>query len=125
MIIVDRNPWDIYIDMIKNKSLIGSDLVKTHDVSKYCLWHESIRPNKSDNNDVLFVSFEDLVEKYETEKERIQRFISWDLGKHVSKQMYFNPYESNKNINIEPNNYCSQEEITAIKNYFSRGEKNE
>lgn len=125
MIIVDRNPWDIYIDMINNKSLIGSDLVNTHDVSKYYIWHESIRPETYEHNKVLLVSFEKLVREYETEKERIEGFISWDLGKQVSKQLYFKPSESKKNIDINPNNICSPEEISSIKKYFSSGDNNE
>lgn len=117
MIIVDRDPRDIYADLIKNKGLIGADLAKTHDVEKFVGWYLSGRHNLSylkNNKNVLIVRFEDLVLKYESMVGKIKDFIGIDLGPHNKKGEFFNPDISKKNIGIYKNMGLTESEILLI-----------
>ena len=96
MIVVDRNPYDIYADMIRHKSLLGSDLYYTHDTSKYTQYHEGIRGVFPDKN-VLYIQFEEFINNYEYNKRLIRDFIGWDLGEQKEFTL-FNPDISKKNI---------------------------
>lgn len=112
MIIVDRNPYDIYADMIENKSLLGKDLCHSHDTQKYCQYHKGVR-NKVYSKDVLYITFENLVNDYVNQKEKILDFIGWDLG--VQKEFsLFRPEESRANISYGEDR-ISPKEIREIK----------
>ena len=45
VIIVDRDPRDIYVDMIDGKFLLSYDISKSGDVDKYINWHKKTRDN--------------------------------------------------------------------------------
>lgn len=122
MIVVDRNPYDIYSDMIKNKSLLGQDLYYSHDTEKYVKYHRAIR-NEILNKDVLYVDFEELVNGYEIQKKRIEEFIGWDLGDQKEFSL-FNPNVSKKNI-CHGQGHISEKEIMEItEKYFHHDEEN-
>jgi len=63
-IVVDRDPRDIYISLVKRRKLLGFDLSEKDDAKKYVHWHKTLRgQNKSSK--ALYVDFEDLVLNYE------------------------------------------------------------
>ena len=113
MIVVDRDPLDIYVDLIESGGLIGADLAETRDAAKYVEWHNSIRSDFKEHDDVLLLQFEDFVENFSRVKEEILDFISWDLGNHTP-YTYFFPLESQKNIG-RFRTLCSKEEIEIIR----------
>lgn len=99
MIVVDRDPRDIFIDLINNRMRIGADLYRTMDVEKYIVWHKKSR-EYIDNNNILKVRFEDFVLKYEETSTEILKYLGLDDKTHVSPLKYFDPSVSEKNIGM-------------------------
>jgi hypothetical protein len=112
LIIVDRDPRDVYVDMIKGKFLLSYDISKTGNVDKYIKWHKKVRDNIKNDN-ILYLKFEDLVYNYKDSVERISKFIGSDFT-HINQNKYFVPEISVNNIGIWKQ-YSKQEEINKIK----------
>lgn len=103
LIIVDRDPRDIYADLLNGKNLLGYDLSETRDANKYVKWHHAWRRKNSQFiNDprILFLNFEDLVISYKSTVEKIEDFLGLKSEQHVKKKVFFNPDLSKKNIGI-------------------------
>jgi hypothetical protein len=93
IIIIDRDPRDIYVNLVKNNVLIGADLKNCDSAKKYIKWHNTLRNNKvcNDNSQkILRLNFEDLVGDYEQSIDKIIRFLGGDLI-HKNKYSFFNP----------------------------------
>lgn len=116
MIIVDRNPADIYTDLIKSKGLIGRELASTRNPDIYVQWHNAIRSQKVNNNNILYLNFEDMVLKYDETCKKLKDFIEWDLGNHISPKQFFNPSISKNNVNFGICDACSEEEYKYVIN---------
>jgi len=104
IIIIDRDPRDIYVNMVRSQKLLGPELIKKDSVGKYIKWHKQLRHTSIDDNyncnkDVLRMNFEDLVLKYDDSIEKINFFIGND-AQHNDKGVYFLPEYSVKNIEI-------------------------
>ena len=106
LIVVDRDPRDIYADLVQGENVIGKDLAESHDVMKYIQMHRQYRKNitdlKSDPN-VLFIQFEELIQSYDAVVERIVNFLGLNMKDHTRKKQYFNPEISKKNMGIWKN----------------------
>ncbi len=107
IIIIDRDPRDIYANMVKRNHLLGSDLLNKDSADKYINWHNQLRrlPKKdSINMDkyLLRLSFEDLVLNRNDAVNKIIKFLGGDI-KHSNKGMYFSPEYSEKNIGLWKN----------------------
>ena len=116
LIIVDRDPRDIYVDMVKGKLLLSYDISKTGNVDKYIKWHKKLRnsiKNIEDNNNILFLKFEDLVCNYQSSIKKISEFIGPNFT-HINQNKHFIPEESINNIGLWKQ-YDKQEEINKIK----------
>lgn len=103
LVVVDRDPRDIYVDLIREKGLIGRELGKSHDATMYVKWHKAWRSNierMQDNSDVFCLQFEDLVLHYEESVIKIAEFLELDMSKHIAKKQLFDPARSVKNIGI-------------------------
>mgnify|MGYP005636599633 FL=1 len=118
VIIIDRDPRDIYANMIKRNKLFGSDPLNIDSASKYIQWHNRLRTisERDKNIDidkyVLRLSFEDLVLKYDTSVEKIIKFLDIDT-QHNNKGMYFSPKYSSKNVGLW-RNYNDQSVMDKI-----------
>lgn len=99
MIIVDRDPRDIYIDMINSEGLIGAELKLSHDVEKYLQWHRAVRPQHIPEN-AMSIRFEEIVNDTEDVVKQIRRFLDWDIGEWTKRGMRFMPEESVNNIGL-------------------------
>lgn len=112
LIIVDRDPRDIYTDLCLGRNLIGADLADSHDVGKYAIWHEGYRRNideiKSDNG-ILYLKFEDIVLKYDESVSTIESYLGLSNEDHVRPKTTFMPEKSKKNIGIWKS-YLTEEE---------------
>lgn len=117
MIIVDRDPRDIYIDLINRKAFIGDDLSRGGNVEKYIEWHRALHEPLEELNDprILRVKFEDLVYKYEDTLKVITSFLGEENGNHVNKKKFFKPSISSENIGLYKK-YKKQDEIIEIYN---------
>ncbi|MFI3201044.1 MAG: hypothetical protein R3Y54_05895 [Eubacteriales bacterium] len=116
VIVVDRDPRDIYVELIKNRKIIGYDLEDSHDAMKYVEWHKAYRVSiESDNSNILYLKFEDLVYHYDEVLVEILEFIQVDGVElnHVRKMQLFNPQISEKNIG-QHKIYKHQSEIKII-----------
>lgn len=117
-IIVDRDPRDIYVELIKLGKLIGKELKYTKDPMKYVEWHKAYRRNveeyKKDEN-ILFLQFEDIVQNYDENVKKILDFLGEDESIHLAekKRTLFNPDRSIKNIGIW-RNYEHQDEMQVL-----------
>lgn len=115
IIIVDRDPRDIYTDLCVGGNLIGADCALTHDANKYVVWHQGHRRNcvKKNNENVLFIKFEDLILRYEDTVKVIEDFVGITDSDHVQKKQIFVPENSMKNIGIWKG-YMNDDEIAVF-----------
>lgn len=114
MIIVHRDPRDIFVGALKNKfRFIPYEIEAFINWTKYLQEQASLYSNS--DNKVLRIQFEDLVLKYEETVKIILEFLCVKDFKHVNKRKYFNPDISIKNIEIWKN-YKNQHGIELIYN---------
>ena len=114
IIIVDRDPRDIYVELVELKKFVGMDIAETHDIEKYIRMHKRYRERVcEDNEKVLRIAFEDLIFNYEESVQTIMRFIGAENLPHIRKRELFNPDVSIKNIG-KYKTYPHQDEIKII-----------
>ncbi len=111
IIIIDRDPRDIYVNLIKRDKLLGPELVNATSAEKYIKWHSVMRrmsENDQNNYDfskqVLRLNFEDLVLNYESSVSNIVKFLG-DGATHNNKYKFFNPDKSIRNIGLWKKHY--------------------
>ena len=101
LIIVDRDPRDMFIDDIVNwGNSFDSDLDSIDAGKRFVLRHKAMRSNYLDNPNILYINFEELVLNYEETVTKILKFLGADNEEHINKFKYFNPNVSKKNIGI-------------------------
>lgn len=101
VIIVDRDPRDLYI---LNKLFWKEGWIPSDNVDVYIEWFKLMRDHlKSeviDKEKVLIVKFEDLVFDYENKIKDIMKFIGIDANEHIYKKQYFDPSKSANNTGL-------------------------
>lgn len=100
VIIVDRDPRDLYI---LNKKYWKEGWIPTEDVEIFIKWFNDMRKkiNGQINNDnVLMVKFEKLIYDYENEVKKIIDFIGIEEEEHIRKKEFLNPKNSLKNTRL-------------------------
>jgi hypothetical protein len=87
LIIVDRDPRDIYATMINEKRLLGADILSNNSVDKYIKWHHAVRKQTAQDLDnilmqdrVLRLNFEDFFMNYEETIKQIKEFLNIDFS---------------------------------------------
>lgn len=99
LIIVDRDPRDIYVDLIQQDVLIGSASPGIERAQKYVLWHRRLREQKAaESPNILHVNFEDLILNYGSTSKLIEDLLEESLVR--SGVQSFNTSESHKNIGL-------------------------
>ena len=110
MIIIDRDPRDIFETMIREKRLLGADA--NIFIDKCIVWHKTAREkfelekrNKNSSINLLELRFEDFFVNYELTISKLVEFLEIDFN-HYQKGRKFNPelmtdyvgiWEENKN----------------------------
>ena len=115
VIIVDRDPRDLYI---LNKKFGKEGWRPTDDVEVFITWFKNMRSRVEEevsNNNVLLVKFEDLIYKYDDEVEKIIKFLEVDCIDHINKKLYFNPEISIKNTKMWEKFDDFNDDVTRIK----------
>jgi hypothetical protein len=101
VIIIDRDPRDIYVDLKTVSILIGNELNINNDVEKFIKWHKSYRSKSSSELDlkhnILRLNFEDLIYNYDSTVEKIALYLDIDVNNHTNRMTCFNPNLSIKN----------------------------
>jgi hypothetical protein len=119
LIKVDRDPRDIYVNLIKRKKLIGFELAKDQSVDKYISWHRTLREKSAidnTNQNILTVNFEDLSLDYKSAVSKLSDFIGDDaIHKNAGKK--FDPKLAIKNIGLWKS-YKDQRSIDKIYEAF-------
>ena len=128
VIIIDRDPRDIYSSLVKNNTLLGPDLNSKDSAEKYIKWHKVLRNNsqskiasKENPSNVLKLNFEDLVCNYDKSVEKIANFLGENIV-HKYKNRYFdsNSKRSKSNVGLWKNhtNQLVMEKISKeLKDY--------
>lgn len=98
LILVDRDPRDIYVDLVNKKALIGADLAANDDVDKFVAWFLSQRTGESYfDSRVHRVKFENLILNHEEELSKIKRFLGDDYH-HIEPARFLKVIDSSKNV---------------------------
>lgn len=100
MIIIDRDPRDMYVDDI----LWGENLDKNYQTKeaaqRYILRAKALRDNIVLDDDILYVRFEDLIINYDETRIKILHFLGLEESDHINKKACLKPEVSIKNIGI-------------------------
>ena len=113
-IIVDRDPKDIFAELLKSGGLIGQELSKldAQSVNKFVKWHKAIRNQSSFDDNVLPIFFEDLI--LEPEKSQMK------VSSYLNDKIDFSNYDfSNSKKNIGIWKKLPDKIITMLNNEFS------
>ena len=101
MIIVDRDPRDMYVeDLVRWRENLDKDVSSKEAGYKYVIRHKALRKDIPNDGSVLCVKFEDLVINYNEIVSKIESFLGFSERDHISKKMYLKPEISSKNIGI-------------------------
>ena len=121
IIIVDRDPRDIFETMCRERRLLGAD--KKNTVEKYIVWHKTIREkfefekqNNVSNIKILELRFEDFFVNYEVSISKLIDFLEIDYN-HELKGSRFNPKFMTDYVGIWKNNK-DQKSMEKIQNEF-------
>jgi hypothetical protein len=106
-IVIDRDPRDIYLNVISiaggsgfdnefYKRIAGATSVDLF-ISRYKLYRSMIKPS---GKNILRIMFEDLIDNYETTKARVLDFLQIEQTAHVNQFKYFDPKKSAKNVRL-------------------------
>lgn len=111
VIVVDRDPRDIYIECIEI-----NDRAFPKDVDLFCKLHKKSREIKKCMNKekVLYINFEDLIYKYDDTTKRILEFTGEKEEFHVNKYKYFSIEKSKENTMLWKKNHKYDKEIKII-----------
>ena len=115
LIIVDRDPRDMFADGFENVMSIDSEH-KTIEHAKYYIEKQKAMRERIpiDNSNTLYVRFENLVLNYEIESKRIMDFLGLGEDMHVHKKTYLNPDVSSKNVGIWKRHYNECPEVMDL-----------
>lgn len=116
VIIIDRDPRDIYCDLVELNKLVGRDISVTHDATKFVKWHRKYRENSHiEHENIMRIQFEELVLHYEDVVRHIVDFVGDENMVHVEKLQHFNPAVSRKNVG-KYLNFPYEDEIRILEN---------
>lgn len=103
MIIVDRDPRDLYIldQHIWSKNKFRKSKIHfPKDIESFSNEWKKTFVNKYDNPNAMMVHFEDLVYDYENTVKRIEDFLGLEKEQHSMAKKYFEPEDSIENTQV-------------------------
>ena len=100
MIVVSRDPRDMYIDNILWGVGLDHDLETREAGRRYAMQQKALRSVRIDDPDILYLRFEDLVSDYDTYVPIITSFLHFSENEHKEPRKYLIPEKSKKNIGI-------------------------
>ena len=103
MIIVDRDPRDIFMDLPKAKYLPSSSSSRAKAFVDFFLHTRKNSSALYSRANVLSLKFEDFIYRYDHIVESLHSFISPNLGNHLYKYRFFDPNISLRNIGLYHN----------------------
>ncbi len=116
MIIVDRDPRDMFIDDLLYGVNFDKDFYSREAGLRYAMRQRALRKDIIENEDIMYVRFEDLILDYEKKVPEIMQFLGLDSVSHINKGLYLKPEKSSKNIGIWKSKYKEcKDALDAIK----------
>lgn len=102
IIVVDRDPRDVYI---LEKEFWKWGIIPIDNVEDYVKWFKITRKYTNnpdeDKDKVLRIRFEDMIYDYDNTVERLRTFVGISKEKHVKAKQVFNPDISINNTNLK------------------------
>lgn len=99
--VVDRDPRDIYL---LEKYIWKGKVIPTESVELFCKWFLNTRKHRDienmENENIMFVQFEDLIYKYDNTIENIEMWLGIDKSSHINKKNKLDPNKSKKNTKL-------------------------
>lgn len=92
VIVVDRDPRDLYI----HHEIHGDHALPKHDPYKFCVYYRDIRKRQCETapNEVLYVSFEDMILNYDIMVKKVMGFVGINSIHHIAPKTHFIPEKS-------------------------------
>lgn len=125
LIVVDRDPRDVYTELCKGGFLIGDQLMKSRDAMMYVEWHNAWRMNNHQlekNNDILQLKFEDIIFRYDETVAKVESFLGLSSCDHTEIGKYLDVKKSKANVGIWKT-FLTPDEIRIfdenLKEYYS------
>ena len=100
ILVVDRDPRDVYVDLIKEKSLVGYDVAVNHDVDLFIDWFKKVRRADPISTNYMRIQFEDLILHYEEIINMIYEYCGISIESHNHKKERLIPDVSKNNIGM-------------------------
>ena len=124
--IVERDPRDIYL---LEKYIWKGKVVPVEDVEVFCKWYKYTRAHrlheKTIDDKVMFIQFEDLIYNYETTVESIEKWLGLNNKDHTNAKKHLDPQRSQKNTKLweQISNVEKEMEIIEhnLKEYLYKG----
>lgn len=111
IIIVDRDPRDVYLHQLNHK-----DHVLPTDVHQFCQEYRDDRKKISNlpENQCMEITFEQLIYHYDEYVQKVIDFIGIDKSHWIKPKSHFNPEKSIKNTRLWEKTEQHQKEIQII-----------
>ena len=100
MIIIDRDPRDMYVDDIQWGENLDKDYQTKEAAQRYILRAKALREGIVLDDDILYVRFEDLVVNYDETRLKILHFLGLEEKDHIFKKRFLKPDLSIRNVGI-------------------------
>lgn len=100
LIVVDRDPRDIYIEGILWGEMRDSNLHTKEAGKQYVIKHRALRDCNIEDNDILRINFEDLVFNYDNTTKIIEEFLGFTPENHIHPRKFLIPEKSAQNSGI-------------------------
>ncbi len=103
VIVVDRDPRDVYVHAVEESKQKGFQNRIPIDVDDFIVFWKKLRgctKDTSDNSNIIKIQFEDLIYKYEETVKTIEEFCNLKPGDHVRKLECFSVEKSKKNTQM-------------------------
>ena len=114
IIIVNRDPRDMYSTGIKNKLRFVPRESVDQFISWYKFMHKRSEKAATNKENILKIDFEDLVGNYKDTKKKIITFLKLTEGDHIDQFKFLDPNKSVKTVGLWKN-YPDQKEINKMK----------
>lgn len=100
VIVIDRDPRDLYL---LNEMYWKEGWIPSSEINMFIKWFKKTRECYKDinnNENALYIKFENLIYNYDFEINRIYNFLDIREETHIKKKKYFNPEISIKNTRL-------------------------
>ena len=114
MIVVDRDPRDVYLLSNFYYGSNASFMPQNCGVDKFIRYYLSTRKNKCIDDRILYFNFEDLLFDYTNVVHKIEKWL--DIKNHFCPKKHFNPEKSVANVGLFIKNKAHCEDVEIIQN---------